>query len=130
MSLFIFTEVNFVLLESSPADSLRHQVLFLHYFWISWLGNWFMNDIQADIFNGLTPMVLSCCLASFYKRAGKSCFAHEMSSLKSLQSPIDKSFVSTCVSVNEKLFVILLSGGQFLSPINICAKSKFSQFIY
>lgn len=88
-----------------------------------------MNNIQADIFNGLTPMVLSCCLASFYKRAGKSYFAHKMRSLKSLQSPIDKSFVSTRVSVNGKLFVMVLSGDPFLSPINIYAKSKFTQFI-
>lgn len=69
---FLFVPVNFAIPGSSPADPLRHGVLFLHYFCTSWLGNWIMNKILAEIFNGLTPMVLSCCLARFYKGTCKS----------------------------------------------------------
>lgn len=57
-----FSEVNFGVPGSSPADSPRHQVLFLHYFCPGWLSNWIMNNIPAVIFNGFTPMALSCCL--------------------------------------------------------------------
>lgn len=57
------SEVNFDVPGSCPADSPRHKVLFLHYFCPGWLSNGIMNNIPAVIFNGLSPMALSCCLA-------------------------------------------------------------------
>lgn len=72
------------------------------------------KNILADIFNGLTPMVLSCCLARFNKRDDEPffffffCSADELSRVSSLQL-INLLCLLLCPTshVNGKLLIVL-----------------------